>query len=289
MNTVTKLLSAATLAALFQIGLPHTAQAQFPAQPGGTGYPQPYPNQGLQFAPTNGQYPNQGNPYQGRRNRFRGGRNGNNPYANNNGGPNGGGPNGQGQGQAGQLPDGVDALFAHEGTNEIIAIATPQGYEHVRELVKALDGQLDIIRTEVKQVSVGADDLKALGLPSDTSGTPLSDADAAKVLSAVKAGALRSSAVLRITTRETTPVDALLTGRTNVGSATAGTQTPLSIVPREKSDGSLALEIMQPTYAFRSVPRGGSVVLPLPGQTAGSVTFLVLTPSIVPSANRPAR
>lgn len=288
MNTVTKLLSAATLAALFQMGLPQAAQAQFPGQPGGPGNAQPYPNQGLQFAPPNGQYPNQGNPYQGRGNRFQRGRNGNNPY-NNNGGPNGGGPNGQGQGQAAQLPDGVDSLFAHEGTNVIIALATQDGYEHVRELVKIIDGQLDIIRTEVKQVSVGADDLKALGLPTDTSGAALSDADAAKVLSAVKAGTLQTSAAVRITTRESTPVDALLTGRTGVGTATAGTQTPLSLVPRELRDGSLALEIIQPTHTLRSVAPGGSVVLPLAGQTAGGVTFLILTPSILPSANRPAR
>jgi hypothetical protein len=283
MHTVTKLLAAATLAALFQMGLPHTAQAQFPTQSGA----QPYPNQGLQFAPTTGQYPNQGNPYQGRGNR--GGRNGNNPYNNNGYNNNGGGQNGNGQGQAGQLPDGVDALIAHEGTNEIIALATQEGYEHVRELVKIIDGQLDIIRTEVKQVPVGADDLKTLGLPTDTSGAPLSDADATKLLGAVKTGVLRSSATVRITTRESTPVDTLLTDRTGVGTNTAGTQTPLSLVPREQSDGSLALEIIQPTHTFRSVATGGSVVLPLPGQTAGAVTFLVLTPSILPSETRPVR
>ena len=280
MNTVTKLLSAAALAALFQTCLPHAAQAQFPTTQAGPVYNQQFPNQGLQFAPTAGQFPNQGNPNQGGNNRFQGRRNGNNQYGN-------GAQNGQGQ--AAQLPDGVDALIAHEGTNEIIALATQDGYEHVRELVKIIDGQLDIIRTEVKQVAVGADDLKTLGLPTDTSGAPLSDADAAKVVGAVKAGTLRSSATVRITTRESTPVDTLLTGRTNVGTDTTGIQTPLSLVPRELRDGTLALEIIQPTHTLRSVGPGGSVVLALPGQTAGAVTFLILTPSILPSESRPAR
>ncbi len=248
MNTVSKMLSVAALAALFQTASPQAAQAQFP---GGTGVPG---------------------------NRFPGGTSGNNSYGGNNGG--------QGQGQ---LPEGVQALFAHEGTNVIIALATQEGYEHVRELVKIIDGQLDIIRTEVKQVSASADDLKALSLPTDTSGAPLSDADGAKVLGAVKAGTLRSSATVRITTRESTPVEALLTGRTRAGAATTGAQTPLSLVPRELRDGSLALEIIQPTNTLRGVAPGGSVVLALPGQTAGSVTFLVLTPSILPSEHRPAR
>lgn len=279
MNTVTKLLSAAALAALFQMGLPHAAQAQFPGVPGGPGFNQTFPNQGLQFGPGAGQYGKQAGAYGGSGGQYGGGQGVNSPNGN----------NGGGQGQGGQLPDGVQALFAHEGTNVIIALATEDGYEHVRELVKIIDGQLDIIRTEVKQVTVSADDLKALGLPTDTSGAPLSDSDAAKVIGAVKAGGLRSSATVRITTRESTPVEALLTGRTRVGTDTTGTQTPLSFVPREQRDGSLALEIIQPTHTMRSVGPGGSIVLPLPGQTAGSVTFLLLTPSIQASENRPAR
>lgn len=280
MNTVTKLFSAAALAALFGAGLPHPAQAQFPGVPGGPGYGQTFPNPGLQFAPPTGQFPNPPGPYGGRGNGFPGGPNGgrNNPYGN----------NGGGQGQA-QLPDGVQALIAHEGTNEIIALATREGYENVRELVRIIDGQTDIIRTDVKQIPAGADDLKALGLTPDTTGAPLSDADGAKVIGAVKAGTLRSSGTVRIITREATPVDVLLTGRTRVGAATAGAQTPLSLVPRELRDGSLALEIIQPTHSLRSVGPGGSIVLALPGQTAGAVTFLVLTPSILPSENRPAR
>lgn len=283
MNTVSKLLSVAALAALFGAAPPQAAQAQFPGGPGGPGFSPTFPNPGLQFAPPAGQYPNPPGPYGGRGNPYSGGPNGgNSPYGN------GGGANGRGQGQT-QLPEGVSALIAHQGINEIIALATQGGYERVRELVRMIDGQLDIIRTEVKQVSAGAADLKALGLTADASGAALGDVDAARVLGAVKAGALRSSATVRITTRESTAVDALLTGRTRVGADTAATRTPLSLVPREERDGSLSLEIIQPTHTLRSVGPGGSVVLSLAGQTEGGVTFLILTPSILPSANRPAR
>lgn len=276
MKTLKKLFPVVALAVLSQVAIPHVVSAQAPVAPGPPAYfptspfpgnGQPYPGYG---APPGGPYSG-GSPYPGVQSPYPGNR-----Y------PGTGGPNG-GQGQQNQLPDGVDSLIANQGTNTIIALATQAGYERVRQLVKYLDGNLDVIRTDIKQVPLSAENIKSLGITASPDGQALSDADTAKVLDALKSGRLAAGDTARLLTRETTAVDVLLKGRTRTGITT---QTPLTLVPRENSDGSLALEIIQPKHILCEVGTGGSAILPTAGPTDGGVTLVVLTPSILPSSAR---
>jgi hypothetical protein len=79
------------------------------------------------------------------------------------------------------LPNGVDQLYAMQGTNDLLAMATPEGYERIRELVKNIDGQTDIIRTKVVTVDTNRSDLEKLGYT--IVGWPKPDGEAAKTAS----------------------------------------------------------------------------------------------------------
>lgn len=173
---------------------------------------------------------------------------------------------------------GVSALYAHQGDNSIIAYATPDGYARVQALVRHLDGDLDIIRTDVSLVMVSPDALKQLGGSSTAS--------SAALLAAFHAGHLAATAHLRLTTREDTPIDVLL-GNARYNSI------PLSFVPREGEDGTLSVELLQPAVVSQTVTSDGTLVARLPDLVArlpdtpnGTLRVLFLTPRLIPSAAR---
>ncbi len=172
------------------------------------------------------------------------------------------------------LPPGVRSLYAHEGDNSIVAYATPDGYANVRALVKHLDGDLDIIRTNVSLVTATSATLKTLGLAADASN--------ASLLAAFQSGRLPATDHLRLTTREDTPIDALLR-------APGDGSIPLSLVPREDADGALSVELLQPAATNITVDPSGIVVARLPGASPGTLRLLFLTPTLRPGGSRAAR
>lgn len=172
------------------------------------------------------------------------------------------------------MPPGVRSLYAHKGDNSIIAYATPDGYANVRALVKHLDGDLDIIRTDVSLVTITSATLKTLGLAADASN--------ASLLAAFQSGRLPATDHLRLTTREDTPIDALL-------HAPGDGSIPLSLVPREDADGALSVELLQPAATNITVDPSGIVVARLPGASPGTLRLLFLTPTLRPSGSRAAR
>lgn len=172
------------------------------------------------------------------------------------------------------MPPGVRSLYAHEGDNSIIAYATPDGYANVRALVKHLDGDLDIIRTDVSLVTATSATLKTLGLAADASN--------ASLLAAFQSGRLPATDHLRLTTREDTPIDALLR-------APGDGSISLSLVPREDADGALSVELLQPAATNITVDPSGIVVARLPGASPGTLRLLFFTPTLRPSGSRAAR
>lgn len=181
--------------------------------------------------------------------------------------------------QANTAPDqsplpGVRSVYAHEGDNTIIAYATLGGYAHVRALVRHLDGDLDIIRTDVSLVLVTPAALKELG-----GGAAASNAS---LLAAFQAGRLPTQDHLRLTTREDTPIDALLR---DIGNS----RLPLSLVPREDEDGALSVELLQPAALSVTAAPGGTVVARLPDAPVGTLRLLFLTPVLLPSGARAGR
>lgn len=169
---------------------------------------------------------------------------------------------------------GVQVLYAHEGDNSIVAYATPDGYAQVRALVKHLDSDLDIIRTEACLVVVSPAALKTLGLDAA--------APDAALLAAWGAGRLASSSRLRLTTREDTPIDALLRDP-------RGGSLPLLLVPREDADGTLSVELLQPAVQRLSSARSGTLLARLPSAPDGTLRLLFLTPTLLPSGARTGR
>lgn len=222
------------------------------------------------------------------------------------------------------LPPGVDKIYANEGNNHLLVMATPDGYEYVREMVRNLTGNLDIIRTKVVSVQASSSDLELAGVytknpsspPTETGAArtlppgikrlhateeanllfnstaldlsnPIVSAGAAtKLIAALQAGTLRPIETLRITTRENTPVDTLLKQR---GRQLAGGGTPFTLVPREEKDGSLTMQLVQPVSTFVTVKNGQTAVVALPGSKSGEVQLLFLTPTLVPSNARASR
>lgn len=184
------------------------------------------------------------------------------------------------------LPAGVDRLYALEGTNTILAMATPEGYDRLRELVRNLDGDLDIIQTKVVSVEARTTDLTALGVSIPPGTTSLSGSDGARLRAALQNGDLRPIETLRITTREDTPVDTLLR---HAGARHATGGTPFTLIPREEKDGTVTLEIPQPLSVQVAVQSGQTAVLALPEMTPGTVRLLFLTPSVLSSESRPVR
>ncbi len=228
--------------------------AQYPTQ-----YPAPGQYQGGRFPGQGRQFPQQS------------------PFQN---------PGAQAQTQ-GALPDGVNQVYALEGTNTILAIATPDGYDRIRELIRNIDGDLDIVQTKVVAVDVTTSDLAALGVSARTgAGSVVSGTDGGKLLAALASGRLTGSDVVRLTTRENTPIETLLRVR---GSAAGTGGTPVSVIPRVTKDGAVSLEISEPLSAMVTARGGETVVLAAPGTTADAVRLLFLTPGILPSDTRPAR
>ena len=168
---------------------------------------------------------------------------------------------------------GVDQLYALQSNNSLLAYATPEGYAALRDLVRQIDGQLDIIRTDVALVEVSPGRLHTLGIETGDSG---------KLLSAFASGQLAITDRVHLTTREDTPIDTIL--HTN-----ALTTIPLSVVPREADDGTLTTELLQPNVVPDGIPGGGTVVARLPGASNGSLRLLFITATIVPSASRNSR
>ncbi len=172
------------------------------------------------------------------------------------------------------LLPGVGSIYAHQGDNTIIAYATPDGYARVRALVRHLDGDLDMIRTDVSLVTVSPAALKGLGITPAASDTAL--------LAAFHSGRLPASDHIRLTTREDTPIDALLH---DIGNG----RIPLSLVPREDADGALSVELLQPAVTSQAVGSGGTVVARLPDAPNGTVRLLFLTPTLLPGGTRLGR
>lgn len=180
------------------------------------------------------------------------------------------------------LPPGVNKIIANEGNNHLLVMATPDGYANVLYLVRNLTGNLDIIRTKVVSVEATAEESGNLDLSK-----PVVNADAAaKLIAALQAGNLRPIETLRITTRENTPVDTLLKQR---GRQLSGGGTPFTLVPREETDGSLTMQLIQPISTSVTVKSGQTAVIALPGSKSGEVQLLFMTPAIVPSNARTTR
>ena len=184
------------------------------------------------------------------------------------------------------LPDGVRQVYALQGTNQILAIATPEGYDRLLDLVRNLDGDLDIHRTKVVSVEVRTSDLMALGVTTGPDAVSLSAADDTKLLAALQSGKLRTVETLRITTRENTAVTTLLR---RAGARNPDGGTPFTLIPREGKSGALTLEIHEPVAAQVSVQSGQTAVISLPGLTTDTTRLLFLTPTVLPSESRPPR
>ena len=181
------------------------------------------------------------------------------------------------------LPTGIDQLYALQSINALVLFGTKEGYDTALEVVRNIDGDLDIIRTQITLVKTTRGELTKLGVTP--AGDTFTDEDIAKLVAARQAGTLRATDAVRITTRENTVVDALL-GEYQRSSL------PLTIVPRVTTEGLVAVQLTQPlSKTFSSLPGQTSVAL-LPG--AGSaddspVSLLFVTPTILPSDYRPAR
>ncbi len=173
---------------------------------------------------------------------------------------------------AAPLP-GVDRVFALEGNNTLLAYATPEGYAGLRSLVRHLDGDLDILQTDVVLAEVSPSTLKTLGVGAT---------DDAALVAAFHNGKLPPADHVRLTTREDTPIDTLL-------HAPGGITLPLSLVPREGDAGTLTLEMIQPASVSMSAASGGTALVRLPGGPDGTLRLLFLSPTLRASDARPAR
>ena len=182
------------------------------------------------------------------------------------------------------LPDGVSLIYALQGSNQILTYATPEGYDRLLELIRNLDGDLDLLRTKVVSVEARTSDLAALGVTPSPGGASWSAQDNARLLTALQNGSLRATETLRITTRENTAVTTLLR---RPGARNTDGGTPFTLIPREGKNGMLTLEIHEPTAVQVSVQSGQTAVVPLPGLTTDTVRMLFLTPTVLASESRP--
>lgn len=76
----------------------------------------------------------------------------------------GGGPGG---GQQAALPDGVDRIYALEGTNRLFVMATPDGFNSIRDIVKQLDIAPRQVQIKVEFVTSSVTDVDAFGINFD--------------------------------------------------------------------------------------------------------------------------
>ena len=181
------------------------------------------------------------------------------------------------------LPDGMDALYALEGTNQLVLFGTKEGYETALEIARNIDGDLDIIRTQFTLVKTTRAALAGLGVT--LTGDTLTASDISKLMAARQAGKLSALDTLRITTREDTVVDALLAEHQRGA-------LPVTMIPRVTKDGTVAVQFTQPLDATIVSPSGQTTVAVVPGGATADdapVTLLFVTPSILPSDYRPAR
>ena len=158
------------------------------------------------------------------------------------------------------LPDGIDALYALQGINQLVLFGTKEGYETALEIARNIDGDLDIIRTQVTLVRTTRADLAGLGVT--LTGDTLTASDIAKLVAARQAGKFRALDTVRITTRENTVVDALL-GEHQRGAL------PLTLVPRVAKDGTVAVQFTQPLDTTIVSPSGQTTVAGRAGRSDG--------------------
>lgn len=230
-----------------------SAQAQVSVAPQ-PGYPSGSPYG--QYGPSNpyGQNPN-GYQRQG---------NGNGP----NGGPQYGNP--QGRQQANVLPPGIDHLWAMEGNNEILLYGTKQGYDLARQVIKGLDGDWNITRTQVVQVREQPSYLTTLGVTLGKDGT-FSPQDVQKLLAARRDGKLTASQTTRIESGNDEETDTTL-GLEGLA---------LSLTTHIESGSQIRLSLTAPLAATLNVRPGETVVVASPPSDSDPlVTLLFLTPTI---------
>ena len=174
----------------------------------------------------------------------------------------------------GSLPEGVKHLYAVEGDNSLIVVADSDGFATVRELVRNLSGDLDIIHTRIDAVDINADEQKALGIKINTESPAPSPELESRLINAWKHDRLRASCYpLRVVTRENTSVDVMLETRQH------RTKTRLSFVPRIAKDGRLIVEVMEPVSVMAAAPSGDTLVVTMPGRSEDSARLLFITPS----------
>ena len=190
---------------------------------------------------------------------------------------------GTGQGRNRQtLPDGIDQLYALQSINTLVLFGTKEGYETALEVARNIDGDLDIVRTQITLVKATRADLSALGVT--LTDDPPTGADLTKLVTARQQGALRATDAVRITTRENTVVDALLGAHQS--------EVPLSVVPRVTKDGRIAIELTEPVDITVAASSRDTAIVVLPGsgkEATATVSLLFITPTILPSDYRPAK
>ena len=180
-----------------------------------------------------------------------------------------------------QLPDGVQKIYALEGDNSLVAMSTPEGYQRLRVLVKAIDGDLETIQMTVISATLRTSDLAALDITGSLGNGLVDAADTAKLTTALSTGRILNSARGRITTREYTPVETRLRG---VG---ADGGTSLAFVARIMPNDAISMEITAPSQMALSITPGQTAVLALSAPEANLVRLIFLTPRLSNNIPRP--
>ena len=185
---------------------------------------------------------------------------------------NGYGPNGnpQGQGPTSYLPNGIDHMWANEGTNQILLYATADGYKLARQIIKGLDGDWNITRTQVVQVREKPSYLTTLGVTPEKDGT-FSPADVQKLLAARRDGKLTASQTVRIESGNDEETD-----------TTMGLEgLALSLTTHIASGSQIRLDLTAPLSATLNLRPGETTVVASPPSGSDSLTTLLfLTPTI---------
>jgi hypothetical protein len=177
------------------------------------------------------------------------------------------------------LPQGINKIYANEGNESLLVIGTQQGYDTAEELVKLLDGDLDIISTQIALAQTTQAEMAVLGVTVPQDGA-LSSADIQTLVTAEQDGKLPVSALDRVITREDTVIGVLM-GKSDL---------PLTFVPRVEKNDMVGVQLTQPISLTASARPGSTSVVALPPTGTGPtepVTLLFLTPKILPSDYRP--
>jgi len=172
------------------------------------------------------------------------------------------------------LPAGVQHVYAVQGDNSLIIVADSDGFATVRELVRNIAGDLDIIHTRIDAVDITPSEQKALGVKIDPSNPAPTPSEESALLDAYKHDKLSVSCYpLRVVTRENTSVDVMLEARRH------RVKARLSFVPRVAKDGRLIVEFMEPVSAMAAAPSGDTLVLTMPGRSGDTARLLFITPT----------